>query len=271
MFKSFFIYALTAMFGFGGSVSYIPKEFTEKLYCDDIYSGYGTATSHTETLSYDYYEKSIVQVDLLTPDYCAAYGTNACAPTAGSIVTTYYDYYNPNLLPDYTPGGYYNNRFYFNAQNNTVNAMQEELYNLMGTNTIGSGTTSAQFKTGLSTYFTNAGYSLSYTDITSSLTIPNIIQAFEQEKPLVLFLNSYDYYPSGGFDIGDTSYNLTGLIKSAAHVVIACAYLQYEFYDETGLIKTENWLYVSFGDGTRGYMQIDNSGYIDEAYTLNIT
>jgi len=276
MFKNFFTMLITALISSSGCLPFMPIETKENNYQDsyycDVYSDYGTAAeSHDVTITYDSYTMSYTNIDILCPSYSSSHGINGCTPTAGSIITTYYDYYYPNLLPNYEPTYTYNNKVYWKGQTTTVNDMQEELYNLMGTNTIEPGTSVAQFKTGMTSYFNSAGYNISYNNVSSSITPNNAINWFNQEKPVILFLTSYDYYPASCFYVYDTEANLMGLRKTVGHAVVAYAYFEYTFYNDNVAFQTDKWLYVAFGDSTTGYLKINDTSYIQEAYTFDIS
>ena len=274
MFKNFFTMLITAFLGSSGCLPFMPVKtnlYQDSYYCD-TYSGYGTqAETHEVTITYDSYTMSYTNIDILCPNYSAIYGINACVPTAASIVTTYYDYYYPNILPNYTPTYTYNNKLYWQGQGSTVSDMQEDLYNLMGTNTIQAGTSVSQFKTGMTTYFNNAGYNIAYNNVTSSITSTNVINWFNQEKPIMLFLTSYDYYPNDCFYVYENETNMMGYIKSVGHAVVAFAYFEYTYYNNNVAFQTDKWLYVVFGDSSMGYLKINDTSYIQEAYTFDIS
>lgn len=274
MFKNFLIMSLTAIFSGSGCLPFIPtlpQEDNTKYYCSS-YSGYGTSVeNHIEEFTYDSYTKSYTNIDTLVPNYSSSYGINGCTPTAGCIVTAYYDYLYPNILPDYTPNYIYNNKFYWQIQNDTINTMQIELYNLMGTNTQSAGTSVAQFKSGMTSYFNTKGYNITYNNVSSSISPTNAINWFTQEKPVILFLTSYDFYPAVSFDIYDTNASILGQRETAGHAVVACAYFEYTFYTNNEISRFDKWLYVAFGNGEYGYLSINDTSYIEEAYTFDIS
>lgn len=274
MFKNFLIMSLTAIFGGSGCLPFIPptqQENSTQYYCSS-YSGYGTQVeSHLEEFTFDSYTKSFTHIDTLVPDYSSYYGTNGCTPTAGSIITTYYDSIYSNLLPNYDPYFIYNNKVYWNTQNETIVNLEIELYNLMGTNTESAGTSVAQFKTGMTSYFNSKGYNISYNNVSSAITSTNAINWFTQEKPVILFLTSYDFYPAVNFRINDTSASILGQREAAGHAVVACAYFEYAFYTNNEISRLDKWLYVSFGNGNYGYLSINNTSYIQEAYTFDVS
>lgn len=274
MFKNFLIMSLTAIFSGSGCLPFIPttpQESNTQYYCSS-YSGYGTQVeSHQEEFTYDSYTKTYTNIDTLVPKYSSSYGINGCTPTAGCIITAYYDSLYPNILPNYDPYVIYNNKVYWQAQNDTINNMQVELYNLMGTNTESAGTSVAQFKSGMTSYYNSKGYNITYNNVSSSITPTNAINWFTQEKPVILFLTSYDFYPSASFYIYDNNAVILGQRETAGHAVVACAYFEYTFYTDNEISRLDKWLYVSFGNGNYGYLSINNTSYIEEAYTFDIS
>lgn len=261
-----FIYAVVL-----GLCSTIIPINTESYYCDD-YSGFGTGgVSHTEVINYDSYTMTDVHLDNLFPIYMSSYGTNACASTAGSMLVAYHDVNYTNLLPDYTPGSIKNGVYRFRSQNSTINNLMVEMYNLMGTNTVNPGTSVSQFMSGLSSYYTNHNYTISFTKLSNDLDSNTVTNYLEQEKPIILFLNSYDYYDSVGVSISDTTMRMVGYQKDVGHVVVAYGYRVYNFYQNGNLFRTDKYLIVSFGDGSTGYLSTNDTSYVDEVYVTSVS
>ena len=274
MFKNFLIMSLTAMLSGSGCLPFVPEmqPTNHEHYYSSSYSGYGTSVeTHIEEYSYDSYTVSYTNIDTLVPNYYSSYGTNGCTPTAGGIITCYYDSIYTNLIPNYEPYQIYNNKVYWRTQNETSVALEIELYNLMGTNTQAPGTSVAQFKSGMTTYYNNHGYNIAYNNVTNSLTSANAINWFTQEKPVILFLTSYDFYPAVQFRINETSYSILGQRETAGHAVVACAYFEFTFYTNNQVSRLEKWLYVAFGNSNYGYLSLNDTSYIQEAYTFDIS
>ena len=274
MFKNFLIMLLTATLSGSGYLSFIPlsKENKTQYYCNS-YLGYGTSVeTHVEEFTYDSYTRTYTIIDTLVPNYSSSHGTNGCTPTAGCIITAYYDSLYPNLLPQYEPYYTYNNKVYWQSQNSTINSMQVELYNLMGTNTEAPGTSVSQFKTGMTSYYNSKNYNISYNNVSTSITSLNAINWFTQEKPVILFLTSYDFYPAMAFRVNATSASIVGQRETAGHAVVACGYYEYTFYTNNEISRLDKWLYVAFGNGNYGFLPItSNTSYIEEAYTFDIS
>ena len=277
MFKNFFILALTSVCGSMGVLPFTPMKVQEPIkqeqYYSSSYSGTGAGDeTFTITINYDSIDDSnYTNVDYLCPSYSLIIGSNGCAPTAGSIVTSYYDLTYPNLLPNYEPIITYNNRVYWKTLDDTTGTMQETLYNYMGTNTEATGTSTTQFKNGMTRYYNEKGYNISYNNVVNSLTPANVITYLNQNKPIVLFITSYDYYSELGLNYDDTEMSMVCRRNTAGHTVVVCGYQQFKFYQNGVNFRTDNYAYVCFGDSSSGFLSLDDTSYIQEAYTFNIT
>ena len=271
MLKRIFMICLCFMF-FGFNSVFVGYAYGESFYCDDGYSGAGgTETYHREEILFDRYEEDLVHLSLLCPEYDSAIYSNGCAPTAGTIVIGYYDVTLPNLIPNFEPGAFYEGVYYFRGLTDKVVDAMEEIASLMGTNQIQPGTSINQFKIGLSNYVKKQGYNITYSSVGSPLNISTAKNFFNLQQPIVLFLNSYDYYSFIGFDMFENRFSIGGRTKVAGHVVVAYGYTEFSFYDESGkLFRKEKFLIVSFGDSTGGYLSINSTACIDDAYAINI-
>lgn len=134
--------------------------------------------------------------------------TNHCSPTAGAAIIMYYDFYFEDLIPNYsayttttkTVSGYHPYIGYFSytvaenvidsTQLNTVESrdLVSELYDLMGTNSWGSGTVNtwifSEALSGIRKYVEDKGYSIEF----------NRLSEFADLKSAIL--NNYPVYIS---------------------------------------------------------------------------
>lgn len=243
----------------------------DSYYCDTTYFESGESGVYEDVeINFDYYEMTDTHLQKLCPIYRNLTQLNSCAPLAGSIVIGYYDDEFKNLIPDFESGYTYNGQFYFRGQNDTVIAMKEYLYELMGTNSINPGTSVSQFKSGLTQYVNQQGYSIAYSSCGGSFNIETAKGYISQQKPIVLFLNSYVYYPDGGINITDSKMTLLRRTSSNGHVLVVYGYREFKFYTNNTLTRTEKFLIVAFGDGTKGYLSVNSTNCIDEAYAISI-
>ena len=194
---------------------------------------------------------------------------NACGPIAGTSIVAFYDKYYPNLIPDWE--SYYPATGKYRGQGNTyIHNLLDEMYVLMQTNVKGDGVSESEFKTGLQTYITNHGYSASYTSAMSgsSLNYSTCKTAVNSNKVIVLFIKPgvvYDFAEYSDHDIF-TEYSITG-----NHIMYAYGYIKVNYYNSTGLFRTETFLKVSVGHAvtTVAYYKVDSSN-IEAAYVVNV-
>ena len=64
---------------------------------------------------------------------------------------------------------------------------------------------------------------------------------------------------------------MTGRRNTVGHTVVVCGYIQFKFYEDGVNFRTDDYAYVCFGDSSMGYLSLNNTSYIQEAYTFNIT
>lgn len=194
---------------------------------------------------------------------------NACGPVAGAEIVSFYDKYHSELIPNWQ--SYFEASGVYRAQNTTyVVPVMQELYSLMKTNVGGDGVTEANFKSGLTTYFNNHGYSLSFSSAISGSTLnfTTCRNAVDNNKVIVLFVTPgsiYDINQSPGSD-SIVSYNIDG-----NHIMIAYGYVQLKYYNSTGLFRTDTYVHVVTGWGipTNAYYRIDSSN-LEAAYVVNV-
>ena len=220
-----------------------------------------------------YFTSKEITVDVRTdggaPTFMGSGKTNSCGPIAGAEIVAFYDKYYPNLIPDWD--SYYPATGRYRAQNSThITPVLENLYTLMKTNDGGEGVTEANFKSGLQTYFTNHGYSLSFASVKSGSTLNESAckTAIESNKVIVLFTTPgeiYDFYEYSDHDtLG--SYTIAG-----NHIMIAYGYLQVKYYNGSTLIRTDTLLEVATGrsNPTTAYY-LANSTNLEAAYVVNV-
>ena len=241
----------------------------ESAYAEgEIYYGAesGVASVSTETFSYSYY---LVDSGYANP-YCPEYYntnsslTNACGPVAGTIVVGYYDRYSTSLIPNFTPGALsggifrYYPMIYFSS---TIQSVTNSLFTSMGTNTQQSGTSQAQYNSGLSSYVTSAGYTYSHSSIMSggSINYSSLISQIGNGRVLSVFMSDYNYCSK---NIGSTSATYTINSFSGNHIYIAYGYERYRYYDSNGNnFRTDLFLCVSTGlnSPTTGWYWVGSS------------
>ena len=195
---------------------------------------------------------------------------NACGAIAGAEIVAFYDKYYPNLILGWD--SYYPATGKYRGQSTTyIDPMMRELYTLMKTNVGGEGTTENNFKSGLQTYFTNHGYSASFSSVKSGSTLNYSAckTAIDSNKVIVLFIT-----PGSVYQISEeATYDVIGSYSIGGnHIMIAYGYLQIKYYNSTGLFRTDTYLEVATGSDvpTKAYYKIGSSN-LEAAYVINVS
>lgn len=217
------------------------------------YTGTTGVTLVTETVNYTRYTVTEGNANPFCPQYYNLdSGTypNACAPIGGSIVVGFYDRYRTNLIPSVNPGFLINGiyRYFPMASNATaIQSVIGSLYTSMGTNSLAPGTTRTQYQTGLSTYVSNAGYSISFTSVMSggALDIDSIISQLESGKVVTLYIANPNLC-SVSFGSSSATYTIDSYTGN--HIEIAYRYKLIRYYDSINSnFRTDILLGVSTG------------------------
>lgn len=277
--KKIFAFLFAFIFISLSSLIYLENLIQKKSYSNAEYfdTGLNTAVPISQEIEYSRYELYDKHLQRLCPNYTNSNFSNACAPVAGANIVGYYDYTCPNLIPDFETGQFNDNGyFYYNAQNASIQTLKSELYDLMGTNTVKPGTSVNQFKNGLKSYVNNKGYSINYyacrTILNSSFNLDKAIEYVNKGYPVAIFVNSYEYYPEAGIRNLGNKFVFSGRTSPNGHVVAAYGYREYKFFDENdNLFRTDKYLVVSFGDGTQGYLAVNNTSSIDSGLGIQIS
>lgn len=244
-------------------------ESNEKYY-GDWYGGQGQVEYIHNVIDFDSCEQVTEFITIKMPAYDTTTQEYSCAPIAATIVIGYYDVTLTNLIPNFEPGYTYNNKFYFIGTSYTIIDVKEYIYELMGTNTDGPGTSVAQFKSGMKEYVNEQGYDITYSSLGSNFNLNRAREYFSDQIPVVLFLDSFEYYPTGGVTLKDDYISMVGKKCDSLHVVVAFGYQEYNFYVDNQLTRTDKYLIVAFGDGSLGYLLINDLDVINEAYAITI-
>ena len=196
--------------------------------------------------------------------------SNACGAIAGAEIVAFYDKYYPNLIPGWD--SYFPATGKYRGQNGTyIDPMMQELYSLMQTNVAGEGVSENEFKTGLQTYFSNHGYSASFSSVKSGSTLNYSAckTAVDSNKVIVLFTtpgNIYSIVESSDHD------SVGAFTISGNHIMVAYGYLQIKYYNNSGLFRTDTYVEVATGRSTpaKAYYKIDSTN-LEAAYVVNVS
>ncbi|MBQ9734819.1 MAG: hypothetical protein IJV95_03055 [Clostridia bacterium] len=249
-------------------------------YSDDTFNGGGTATVADEIIEFDSY--TVLEDCHVSSGDMPSYGDlseerdNTCSPVAGANICGYYDRWKTNLLPDFTPGANMGTGYcYFNLSGQTpVQNCIGTLYNYMGTNVGGDGTTLTGFKNGLLKYVTEQGYSLTYQSVRTSNTTVNmdtVRQAFNNDKVVLLCFSNYNLI--SGFALNDDSAQICCNAYSAGHMMVTYRFKTIAYYKDGVNFRTDTYFYIVSGYDTEleGYTVLFKNSTLTEALIVYIT
>ena len=259
----------------------------EVVYYDDviydesvIFSGQGQQTSATYNISCD----EVVVVERVVLPNVPSFGnsdtsmSNVCGPVAGTNIIGYYDRWYSNLIPNYEPGmvtssGAY--RYFPDLALNATCNVIESLYALMKVPEVG-GTTSNNFKSGLTTYVNNQGYSLSYSSFYGSATSVNfntLATAINQGKVGMVMCSNYNFIYGIDTIAREERVLITKINSTTGHMMMVYGYQTLAFYLDGNSVGTRTFLYTCSGYGgcEKGYMELNDFSIIDEALIISIT
>lgn len=194
----------------------------------------------------------------------------ACACIAGANIIQYYDRYSANLIAGYTPGMAIGPRYMYSLPGSATDAVVGQLYTDMGTDPSAQGTTVPQFRTGLSTYVTRAGYSVTYTSCMSgtSLSYSAAKNQLDLGRPIALFTFGIEV---ATLTEGDGADYLNIYTSSANHAMTAFGYRDITYTLSGSATSTVNYLVVASGLNAvgKGYLNA-NTADLYEALAVNI-
>lgn len=244
---------------------------TTQKYYSSTNSNY-TQTSFT--VDYDHYELTEFYIPELLPFYDINRLDNSCAPTAGTTIIGYYDYYYNDLIPNYSSALYDNNGNFteFDSVSSTIRNIEADLYDLMGTNQEQDGTTQAQFREGLTDYVNARGFYITYPSCGSPLNISTLQSQINYLRPVVVFMSGFEYYPAGGFTIQEDRFCFIQRTYTIGHVAVAFGYQKFKLYDSNNNnFRTDEYLLVASGDSSFGFVKINSSATtLDACWAVNL-
>lgn len=256
------------------------SSLAEQRYCDDENYAGGEDSSYNDNQTV-YYDSRVIRDDVHLFNIASYGGTileqqNICAPVAGQNVVVYYDRYYPNLIPDFEPGAEYGGvyRYYPDVGWAETNAMVIDLYNIMNTNNGAPGTSDSDFKNGLVQYFSNHGYSLSYSEFSSgegSVNLNTLKTAIEQGKVALLLCSRYNFVYS--FTIRDGNTEIVKRNSNVGHIMMVYGYMIVDYYKNGSVFQTDTYLYVCSGYSTKaqGYVRLNDNLTINNALITNVS
>lgn len=202
---------------------------------------------------------------------------NTCAPVTGTNVVCFYDRWYPELIPNYDPGLLFANGNYFYYSDRALQptrTLLRTLHSLMGSAT--NGTTSAEFRNGLSSYVQSVGRTLTIDSFyTSSQTVnlDMLKTAIQQNKVGVIMCSTYNFAMAVDNFTDEKLVNVVRVTSNVGHMMMVYGYKTFAYYRDGENFLTETYLYVSSGysSGEDGYVVLENHITIDEAYIMTIS
>ncbi len=227
-----------------GAWTAAPAEAAEEVYYTgvDVVSTYASSVTSTEIL---FTSKTIVE-DTNTPNNAPRYSSynlaNACGAVAGSIAVGYYDKYYTNMIAGWD--SYFSTGSYRSMNETYIKPLQENLYAKMKISE--QGVTESNFKSGLDTYISGQGYSVTYEEIgnKSTFNYDKFKSSIDNSEITALFV-----YPSNIYTLseGNKKDTLVATYVSSNHIMIAFGYYEVKYTLSTGGTRTDKYLKVSSG------------------------
>lgn len=267
------IAALVTACAFAGTGAFAAEAAGETYYADA--SAYSAATV-TETVNYVSKTEDSNFVNSSFPNYYNSDSslTNTCANVAGANLIGFYDRFYSDLIPGCTPGVLRGTSYTYFPMTLNLNEKQgviAALYTAMGTNTIESGTSQQQFKTGLTSYVNGCGQSISFTSYVSSgvLNWEGVTAAIDDGKPVALYLEDYNI---SSRTVNSNSDVYAKEITYGNHIAIAYGYNEVKYFDASGaLTRTVRYFNISTGyNRAQAIYIVGNNGVLGDAEAVNI-
>lgn len=265
----------------------LDNEYNSAKYCDDGVINDEGITPYGEGASYNdnqdiYYDYKIVTDNHLVGT-APSYGngdpsmTDVCAPMAGTNSIAYYDRWFTNLIPNFNPGMMNGNSYQyfpdlgFPATENLV----KSLYSLMKTNVGLPGTSGADFKSGLTTYATQKGYTLSYSNFrlnSKNVNLTTFANAISNNKVGFLLCDTYNFIYSINNNSNGVQTMLAKRNSTIGHMMMAYGYQIIAYYKNGVNFRTDTYLQVCSGYGTadHGYILMNEFLTLNEALIVTV-
>ena len=237
------------------------------------YFGATNFVEQTETITYaTKTETENYRIEFDLPNLYGSYNGSGCANTAGAVIVTYYDRFQTNLIPNFTPYFQIGGGIVYRTTASAVINVIETLRDDMGT--VNGGTTFAQFEAGMRTYASRQGYTYSSSSVLSwgSFDFNKYKTSVQAGKPVAMFFSGFSMYK--GLTTDGTTDTIISDYSSAGHVVVGCGYRCDTYYNASNaVISTRRYLKVASGnDGYGiGYINLQGTGTLDKAISVTIS
>ena len=244
----------------------------EKTYADGFN---GSTFLYTQNETVSYYRK--VESETVIPSDIPKYysiSANDCAPVAGTIVLGYFDRYFDELIPNFTAGIVIRDIYIYNPQNASVSEVINSLFDLMETNSSGSGTTISQFQNGLQQYVQSKNRTIEFESVKNgSFSVGETTAAIREQIPVVIFVSGYALVDQDGITSSGNTDVYVKKIYGGAHTMVVSGIRTITYYNQYNVVVSQKILLrVSdgFSSGSTKYVMVYGFGNIDNAYSVNI-
>jgi len=263
----FFAFAVVAAAAFT-----VPPPGFQKVYAES-YQGTGPNPDRCEN-EYIYYsrkESSFYYFEM--PDYTNTNTNNSiCGPVSGAIVTGYYAYYYPALVPGWQTYYISSGNVYYHSWSVQVDLLIDNLTTAMRAS---SGVTVDNYKKGLSDYFRLvAGVTVYYNRLLQGggggVHWASCVSELNALRPIALFLSYYNLSEVGAVSTGEDKLHSCVYINN--HVMTADGYQTVKYYEmQSGvetLFRTDYYLWVETGWHTWGKVYLGRNFTVNDAYGI---
>lgn len=234
------------------------------------FCGYAEFVTQTEAINYSRKETSEYEIKSGVPGYYRMGENTSCANIAGAVVIGYYDRFCEELMPDYKAYYQIGSGIMYRLGGTNAEQVMTSLYNLMGTDVGGAGTTFNGFHAGMNSYVNGHGYTYITEDM-GSIDFNKYKTAVEADKPVAIFLSSFSFKINGSDD------GTTEIIKydysNTGHVVVGYGYTVDTYYNANNqAIAARTYLKVASGLETykMSYLCLDGKSNVSRATAITI-
>lgn len=234
---------------------------------------YGASGFTDKVFSVSYVERAYKGkgLALATPSYVVSNVT--CVPTAGANILGFYDRYCTELIPNFTPGVVYAEKYYlYNAYDSNVKEAALKLASDMGLKDPSKeGATVAGFLTGFEKYCVNRDYDISFDSSMQggSFSFEKAKSQLEAGKPIILFCSEFNISTMGETEKSD---RITMHTSKDPHAMVAFGYSEYTYKLSNGSTRVYRYLEVATGISilTEAMVYVDSDITIDDAYAVRV-
>lgn len=184
-------------------------------------------------------------------------------------VIGYYDRLVPDLIPDYDAAITIGTTYTYKSQNSTIVSLMTNLYTFIGVNAT-TGATVSKFKYGLRGYCASTGTNVTFAGVMSGSTLDygKAAQIFLAEKPVVLFVQGFQFATINSEENADTYKTYTG---NGSHAVVAFELREIVYTLANGSTTTNRLVKIATGyrDVAKAYLNLSSTA-ISDAFVVNI-